>query len=78
MRSSRSGKRFAVFASKRGFSRECKTLLKAVNKQLSVSRSGGQPEVGHIQLQPVNASVAAVTLMPGVTVRGVLLLVWLV
>jgi hypothetical protein len=33
---------------------------------------------GHIQLQPVNASVAAVTLMPGATVRGTPLLVWLV
>ena len=29
-------------------------------------------------MQPVNASVAAVTLAPGVTARGVLLLFWLV
>ena len=31
MRTSRSGKRFAVFASKLGFSRGCKPLFKAVN-----------------------------------------------
>ena len=34
--------------------------------------------LGHIQLQPVNANVAAVTVMPGDTASDVMLLVWLV
>jgi len=58
---------------------------KPISKRGTSGPSGLPPDVlngisglAHPQLQPVNASVAAVTLTPAVTVRGVLALVWLV